>query len=429
MKIKLLLITVLFCTQVYSQFTGYEFSTGITTQLNSVSNSRPNFNGCRGWSCGVNGTIIKSQISPSAQWINLSGHGVPTNINLTNINATDTLNAFVCGTLNSVTYVWKTSNGGNNWSLVFNQQNGFINAVWMKNSLMGFMEGNPVNGRWSLWKTTNGGISWDSTGLFLPQSGNENGWPNSFFMIMTLSPPNYDTNKIWFGTNNYHIYYTSNYGQNWSAQNTSPEQNSFCIGVWYSLIIAGGSNYVLSSTNYGTNWITTSIGGSGNIVGISPCAWSTYLVRGNSIYQRISSNWNLFYTAPSGNYIYCDNKCSGNGLDHYAVRSNGGITSLFEIEGVKKIGNYIPKSFSLSQNYPNPFNPTTNINYQLPNTGFVKLTVFDALGREVAVLVNEQQTPGTYQIDWDASDYPSGVYFYKITSGDFSENKKMVLIK
>ena len=97
--------------------------------------------------------------------------------------------------------------------------------------------------------------------------------------------------------------------------------------------------------------------------------------------------------------------------------------------GITNISNEIPKQFSLSQNYPNPFNPVTNIKFQLPNAGFVKLTVFDLLGREIETLVNEDLTAGTYKVDCNASKYSSGVYFYKIQVGDFSDVKKMMLVK
>ncbi|RPI17457.1 MAG: T9SS C-terminal target domain-containing protein [Ignavibacteriae bacterium] len=96
---------------------------------------------------------------------------------------------------------------------------------------------------------------------------------------------------------------------------------------------------------------------------------------------------------------------------------------------VQNLGQEIPEEYSLSQNYPNPFNPKTIINFQLPMSNDVKLIVYDVLGKEVAVLVNEQLKPGTYEVEWNASDYPSGVYFYKLTTGDFVETKKMMLVK
>lgn len=97
--------------------------------------------------------------------------------------------------------------------------------------------------------------------------------------------------------------------------------------------------------------------------------------------------------------------------------------------GMKKINNNIPDKFSLLQNYPNPFNPKTNINYQLPIDNYVKLTIFDALGREAAVLVNEKQSAGNYSVEWDGTNYSSGLYFYKLETENFVESKKMVLIK
>jgi hypothetical protein len=97
--------------------------------------------------------------------------------------------------------------------------------------------------------------------------------------------------------------------------------------------------------------------------------------------------------------------------------------------GIKPVAEQIPAGFKLEQNYPNPFNPTTKISYELPSTNHVKLAVFDVLGKEVAVLVNENQQAGRHWVEWDASNYPSGVYFYKLTSGSFTETKKMMLVK
>jgi hypothetical protein len=88
-----------------------------------------------------------------------------------------------------------------------------------------------------------------------------------------------------------------------------------------------------------------------------------------------------------------------------------------------------PVKYSLSQNFPNPFNPVTKINYSIPKSGFVLLKVFDILGREIANLVSENKTSGYYSIDFNASDLTSGVYFYKLTSGTYSEVKKMTVIK
>ncbi len=89
----------------------------------------------------------------------------------------------------------------------------------------------------------------------------------------------------------------------------------------------------------------------------------------------------------------------------------------------------LPTKFFLSQNYPNPFNPITTIEFQIAEFGFVSLKVYDVLGREVANLVNEEKSAGNYEINWNAQNLPSGVYFYKLQIGSFIEIKKMVLLK
>lgn len=105
------------------------------------------------------------------------------------------------------------------------------------------------------------------------------------------------------------------------------------------------------------------------------------------------------------------------------------IVDTFYSIGVQNISTEIPSLFGLSQNYPNPFNPQTNIEFSLPVTGNVKIVIFDLLGREIETPVNEQLKAGTYRIDWNAADHPSGVYFYKLQTEGFTETKKMILVK
>ncbi len=88
-----------------------------------------------------------------------------------------------------------------------------------------------------------------------------------------------------------------------------------------------------------------------------------------------------------------------------------------------------PKSFKLLQNYPNPFNPSTAIKYSFPKISFVQIKVFDVLGNEIETLVNEEKPAGTYELNWNASNLPSGVYFYQLKAGSFFETKKMILMK
>jgi len=89
----------------------------------------------------------------------------------------------------------------------------------------------------------------------------------------------------------------------------------------------------------------------------------------------------------------------------------------------------VPEKYNLFQNYPNPFNPSTNIKFDIVKLGAVKIVIYDALGRESEVLVNEVLSPGSYNADFNAANLPSGIYYYKIITADFSDVKKMLLIK
>lgn len=130
-------------------------------------------------------------------------------------------------------------------------------------------------------------------------------------------------------------------------------------------------------------------------------------------------------TAGSGGVIPAwQDKRNSNNFDIYATWfMTSGFITIAESETVK------PNDFSLLQSYQNPFNPATVINYQLPNTSNVKLTVYDALGHVVNLLVNETQNAGNYNIVWNAGGFPGGVYFYRLEAGSFVSNKKMILLK
>ena len=109
------------------------------------------------------------------------------------------------------------------------------------------------------------------------------------------------------------------------------------------------------------------------------------------------------------------------------LRAIAMISVLTSVETEQK--KQLPTSFALLQNYPNPFNPTTTVGYQIPNQSYVTLKIFDVLGREVVVLVNEKKDAGRYSVQWNASAMPSGIYFYRIQTGQFTETKRMILMK
>lgn len=114
----------------------------------------------------------------------------------------------------------------------------------------------------------------------------------------------------------------------------------------------------------------------------------------------------------------------------YVCCANGTIYKFLNtLIGVNGNSNEIPEGFSLEQNYPNPFNPTTVIRYTLPINSFVNIKVFDVTGKEVVDLINETRSAGNYSVEWNAENFPSGVYFYKLSAENFSSQKKMVLIK
>lgn len=120
---------------------------------------------------------------------------------------------------------------------------------------------------------------------------------------------------------------------------------------------------------------------------------------------------------------------SYNGLDSLSSLNQNLVYIIRHPIGITVVSSSVPVEFKLYQNYPNPFNPVTKIRFALPKSSIVRLVVYDALGRELESLVNEQLGAGTYVADWDASKYSSGVYFYKLETKKFVEIKKMILLK
>jgi len=152
-----------------------------------------------------------------------------------------------------------------------------------------------------------------------------------------------------------------------------------------------------------------------------------------------NSNCNIKLAKGFGTYYMASNSSYSapghSGSSHYyyfllGAKINGTIYGDTNAPtSIRHINCELPSSFSLSQNYPNPFNPTTNIKYQIKESGIVTLKIFDILGKEIETLVNEKQSPGTYEVNWDAGKYSSGIYFCKLIYGDYSKTKKIILFK
>jgi hypothetical protein len=100
----------------------------------------------------------------------------------------------------------------------------------------------------------------------------------------------------------------------------------------------------------------------------------------------------------------------------------------FTIVGVEE-EETLPTEYALEQNYPNPFNPTTTFRYSIPTQSKVVIKVYDILGNEIATLIDDEKSVGTYDLTWNAASMPSGVYFYQLKAGDFIQTRKMILLK
>jgi hypothetical protein len=185
---------------------------------------------------------------------------------------------------------------------------------------------------------------------------------------------------------------------------------------WTSGLARPDSLVIFSSTNGGTTYTTLASLGYTEMETTAPVA-GEFLPTASQWAKRIyalptgTNMVQFYYHSGFGNNLFLDSICTGS------------------IVGISNNGGVIPHSYALSQNYPNPFNPSTVIKYSLPKAGLVKLVVFDILGREVRTLVNEIKTAGIYSVNFDASSLASGVYFYRVESGDFVQTKKMLLIK
>ena len=145
-------------------------------------------------------------------------------------------------------------------------------------------------------------------------------------------------------------------------------------------------------------------------------------------FNILKAQW-LQTNGPYGGYVL---SLATDGSNIFAGTDGRGVWKrpLSEIiTGVEEIKNNMPTSYSLSQNYPNPFNPSTTINFSVPKSSIVTIKIYDILGSEVKTLVSEEKAAGNYNVQFDDSGLPSGVYFYRMQAGSFAETKKLILMK
>lgn len=335
------------------------------------------YNSSTGWSCGAAGSILKTT-NGGLNWVE-SFAGFETLTGMDFVNATT---GYLCTETGKVL---KTTNSGSNWTAYIPSQITYLTSLYFINDETGWASGSQgTTGK--VIKTTNGGVNW------VIQLNN---------VFNAVNQVYFRNSETGFAGCYKKMYRTTTGGNSWDTvfihAEVSGINNVQMVNV--STGYAAGSFYnnsggILKTLDGGLNWYLQWVDSPNS-------ANSIAIVPGNTTSGWVSTNSGVLRTTNSGG----------------------------ELIGIEPISNIIPEKFELSQNYPNPFNPTTNIRIRLPNEGFVKLIVFDVTGKESAVLVNENLKPGEYNIDFNASNLPSGVYFYRLETNNFTDVKKMVLVK
>ncbi|MEJ2494029.1 MAG: T9SS type A sorting domain-containing protein [Ignavibacteriaceae bacterium] len=202
--------------------------------------------------------------------------------------------------------------------------------------------------------------------------------------------------NIFFGAEHHGVMKSYDEGVDWISAHLYPKTIETLLPVSDSALYAGTFTFgVYYSDDNGETWTQKSSGLN---------TYNSSIVLSMIIYKD--------------NHLYA-------GTAAGLFRSKNVITSINDEENTDKI----PTGYSLLQNYPNPFNPSTTISYQLVKGGKVTLKVYDVLGEEIVTLINEYKPTGRYEVEFDAANLPSGVYFYQLRAGDFIQTKKMLLLK
>jgi hypothetical protein len=242
----------------------------------------------------------------------------------------------------------------------------------------------------------------------------------------------------------------------WFLQNPVPkgDHRGVCFTDVNTGTVVGSAGAILRTTNGGTTWTSQSSGTTAALYGVSFTDANAGTAVGDNGKILHTTNGGTIWTsqlsgttkALTGVSFTDANTGTAVGLNGTILRTlTGGVT------GVEEDLRHFPQQALLSQNYPNPFNPSTSIGYTVAGTGhealgssWVKLAVYDLLGREVALLVNEKKVPGSYEVKFDGSPHPSGVYFYRIQvrpldsaigrdskggAGDFVATRSLLLLK
>jgi len=297
-------------------------------------------------------------------------------------------------------WVHRTTNGGTTWSGRVLSTPYPIRVVYFFNSLIGIAQGghgnNAVGG---IWESTDGGLTWT-------EAINTNLEMNS----IDWQPVSPDSIDIWcVGFSSDGGWHSVVYKKRTGFSVIPVELSSFTASVAENFVTLNWQTKT-KTNNYGfeiERQLVNSLPGSWDKIGFVPGYGTTTEEKNYSFKdEKIST----------GKYLYRLKQIDFDGAFNY---SN-------EIEVDVDLS---PKEFSLKQNYPNPFNPVTKIKYSIPAKAFVTLNVYNAIGEKIAELVNNEMNAGNYEISFDGTGLSSGIYYYKITAGNFSEVKKMMLVK
>ncbi|MBN8570982.1 MAG: T9SS type A sorting domain-containing protein [Ignavibacteria bacterium] len=380
---------------------------------------------------------IEKTTNSGLNWTELST-GLPGGGNSLGSGFFSTLNL---GSLNSYVGIFTTSNGGANWINSYPSGKGLVSiktSLYI-NDTIGFACGNDFIFDKNIRNNTGTGdeIFTDYAGVVYKTTDRGMNWNTIFRQYSTVCVDFYAKSTDSISVLAFTFLRTTNGGVNWSSSDLDVTPaiypRSFTNPYKDTIFICADAGRIVKSTNAGINWsyaysnpqyynlnkisfINSKTGycvGDSGIVLYTSNAGETWLKQNTNTKQRL---WDIFPLNKDTIYIVGD---SGTVLRTYT----GGLVS---------VPNYsinIPSKFSLSQNFPNPFNPLTRINYELQITNYVILNVYDVNGRLVKELVNKKQSVGNYSIDFDGSGLPSGTYVYRLQAGDFSETKKMVLLK
>ncbi|MCF6271501.1 MAG: T9SS type A sorting domain-containing protein [Melioribacteraceae bacterium] len=299
-----------------------------------------------------------------------------------------------------------------------------------------------------VYKTTNSGKSWTQINNGL---GNNAAGAWEIF----INPNN--SNELYLGINNIGegagLYKSTNAGSQWNKVTSFPDYDVLCIDYdkTNNILYAGGTeNYDWSvagslnkSTDNGSTWtqifdhprvadVEINPDNPDIIFAVSQSWYSVWLENKNpGIYKSIDggSTWNNISENLAHTYVLFIALNPHNTSQLFVGTGGGGLWVTDNATYVEGENNELPNSFELHQNYPNPFNPTTIINYSIAKNGFVELYVYNILGQKVAVLVNKEQKVGSYEVQFDAWDLSSGIYFYEIKISKERFVGKMNLIK